>query len=129
MKTAIKSAIKNWAIEQFSGANFSDKRRIKRVIKIAENMAYNPGKSIPQLCDTFYDVKATYNVFKHEEATPDRLQKGHRSMVLDTINKPGEYLLIEDTSEISWFGNDPIQGLGPIDQGSSGLQGFFFNLF
>jgi hypothetical protein len=36
-------------------------------------------------------------------------------------------LLLEDTSELSWSGGASIEGLGPIGEGSEGLQGFLLH--
>jgi len=123
----LHSEINKWVEKQFNKALFSDKRRTKRIINIATKMAKYPGKSIPQLCNKFYDVKATYNIFKHSESTPEGIQMGHKSLVYDELKKKGEYLLTEDTSDMCWCGNDPIEGLGPIGVGSKGLQGFFLH--
>src|SRR5499426_2127774 len=82
-----------WAEKQFAGAKLTDIRRVARVKKIAETMAVHPGRSIPKLCDSPYAVKATYNLFKHEEATPDNIQAGHRAVVLQEMRQPGVYLL------------------------------------
>lgn len=71
-----------------------------------------------------YDVKAAYSFFRHPEATPEQLQLGHREVVCEQLQRPGQYLLLEDTSEMSWAGHQPIAGLGPIGSGASGLQGF-----
>ncbi|MEW6735885.1 MAG: transposase DNA-binding-containing protein [Acidobacteriota bacterium] len=113
-----------WAEINFSGAEMSDVRRTERAIKIAEAMAINPGCSIPALFERTYDVKATYNFFKHQEATPDNLQAGDRELVLTEMEEPGLYLLLEDTSELSWSGKKPIAGLGPIGKGEQGQQRF-----
>ena len=40
---------------------------------------------------------------------------------------PGHYLLLEDTSEISFSGREPIEGLGPIGEGNQGQQGFLLH--
>jgi hypothetical protein len=116
-----------WAEEQFAGAKLTDVRRVARVKKIAETMAVHPGRSIPKLCDSPYAVKATYNLFKHEEATPDNIQAGHRAFVLQERRQPGVYLLLEDTTELSWSGKQAIAGLGPIGNSAAGLQGFFLH--
>jgi hypothetical protein len=116
-----------WAEEQFAGAKLTDVRRVARVKKIAETMAVHPGRSIPKLCDSPYAVKATYNLFKHEEATPDNIQAGHRAVVLQEMRQPGVYLLLEDTTELSWSGKQAIAGLGPIGNSAAGLQGFFLH--
>jgi hypothetical protein len=82
-------APQRWAEEQFAGTKLTDIRRVARVKTIAEAMAVHPGRSIPQLCDSPYAVKATYNLFKHEEATPENLQAGHRALVLEAMRQPG----------------------------------------
>src|SRR5262249_23578015 len=67
------------------------------------------------------------NFFKHEEATPNNIQAGHRAVVLDKMRQPGVYLLLEDTTELSWSGKQAITGLGPIGNSAAGLQGFLLH--
>ena len=88
-------------------------------------MAVHPGRSIPKLCGSPYAVKATYNLFKHEEATPENIQAGHRAVVLREMQRPGIYLCLEDTTELSWSGKQAIAGVGPIGNSAARLQGFF----
>ena len=82
------------------------------------------GRSIPKLCGSPYAVKATYNLFKHEEATPENIQAGHRAVVLREMQRPGIYLCLEDTTELSWSGKQAIAGVGPIGN-AAGLQASF----
>lgn len=117
----------DWARRQFGGANLSDVRRVQRVVKLGRSMAENPGASIPELCETPYDVKATYNLFKHPEATPDNLQSGHRKLVHAQLRGQGVWLLVEDTSEFSWVTPRPIPGLGPTGNGNKHAQGFLLH--
>lgn len=117
-----------WAHTHFENAFATDVRRKNRIIKVAEMMARLPGKSIPQLVRSAYDVKATYQLFKHHESTPMKLQRGHREIVLEKINKePGLYLLVEDTSDIIFKGRNEIEGLGQIGNGKVGLKGFLLH--
>ena len=127
MQGSVHHAPKRWAEEQFTGAKLTDIRRVARVKTIAEAMAIHPGRTIPQLCDSPYAVKATYNLFKHQDATPDNIQSGHRALVLEAMRQPGVYLLLEDTTELSWSGKHAIAGLGPIGNSAAGLQGFFLH--
>lgn len=101
-----------------------DSRRDDRAVTIAAAMATFPDKSLPQLFAHTYDLKAAYNLFQHPEATPDNLQACHRQLVFEQLQQPGRYLLVEDTTELSWAGNQPRIGLGPIGTGANGLQGF-----
>src|SRR5688500_1683029 len=114
LQGSMHHAPKRWAEEQFAGAKLTDIRRVARAQTIAEAMAVHPGRSIPQLCDSPYAVKETYNLCKHEEATPENLQTGHRVLVREAMRQPGVYLLVEDTTELSWSGKHAIAGLGPI---------------
>jgi hypothetical protein len=115
----------SWAAEQFAGAKLTDIRRVARVKTIAEARAVHPGRRIPQRCRSPYAVKATYNLFKHEDAPPENLQAGHRAWVRDARRQPGVYRLLEDTTERSWSGQQTIAGLGPIGNSAAGLQGCF----
>ena len=85
------------------------------------------GTEYPKLCRSPYAVKATYNLFKHEEATPENIQAGHRALVREAMRQPGVYLFLEDTTELSWSGKQAIAGLGPIGNSAAGLQGFFLH--
>jgi len=90
-------------------------------------MAQRPGGSLPQLFATPYEVKAAYTLFRRPEATPDALQAGHREAVRSALRQPGVYLLLEDTSEMSWSGQQPRAGLGPVGTGAQGAQGFLLH--
>ena len=113
-----------WAETHFGEVDLGDPRRNQRAVTVAAAMATNPAQSIPQIFSTPYEVKAAYSFFRHPEANPENLQQAHRELVIEQLHKPGRYLLLEDTSEMSWSGNEPIPGLGPIGAGSAGLQGF-----
>ena len=74
--------IRSWAEDNSGAAHLSDERRVDRVVTIGEAMASNAGKTIPQMFASIYDVKAAYNLFKHEESTPENLQAGYQEKVL-----------------------------------------------
>jgi len=125
--TLHQQAPAQWAVQQFGGVELADVRRTRRVVRIAEAMAATPGRSLPQLFATPYEVKAAYTLFRRPEVTPDRLQASHREAVKAELQQPGEYLLIEDTTEMSWSGQQPKAGVGPIGHGSRGTQGFLLH--
>jgi hypothetical protein len=113
-----------WAVRNFGEIKLGDQRRTNRAIKIAQCMATNPGRTIPKLFNNPYDVKAAYNLFSNSDVNPDNLQSGHRALTLREMKEPGIYLLLEDTTELSWIGNLSIPGLGPVGDGAKGSQGF-----
>lgn len=113
-----------WARSNFSGAELSHRKRLDRAVTIAEAMAASPGVSLPQMFANPYDLKAAYTFLRHPEVTPDNLQAGHREVVLLEMEKPGRYLLIEDTTEIHCSENLEIEGLGPIGSSKERKIGF-----
>ena len=125
--TIHQAAPRVWAEQHFGDLDLGDLRRNQRAVTIATAMATNPTRSIPQMFLNPYDVKAAYSFFRHPEATPEPLQLAHREVVLEQLQRPGQYLLLEDTSEMSWSGQQPIAGLGPIGSGAAGLQGFLLH--
>ena len=117
-----------WAEQTFAQAQLGDIRRSQRAAAIAQALALQPGASIPDLFDEPYPIKAAYNLFDRTEATPDRLQAPHRAAVLAQMQAPGQtILLLQDTSELSWSGNQKVDGLGPVGPGKKGLQGFLLH--
>lgn len=118
-----------WISTQFDGATLGDVRRTRRTIQIAGQMVTRPGASLPQLAASRSDLKATYALWAHPTSTPEHLQAGHRSHVraaLETGTNP--VLLVEDTTVMSWAGNAPVAGLGPIGSGGdAGVQGFLLH--
>lgn len=115
---------REWAEGQFEGAELSDVRRVGRAITIAEALMESPGTSLPQLFARPYDLKAAYRFFRHPEVQPDTVQAGHREQVLLELEKPGRYLLLEDTTEILCAGAEEIVGLGPVGGSKEGQLGF-----
>ena len=118
---------RSWSLRHFGGCALRDRRRVKRVVALAEAMARHPECSLPRLFDRPYDVKAAYNLFKRPDATPENLQSEHRRLVREAVEQPGTYLLLEDTSDFVWRSEYEIEGLGPIGDGRANQQGFMLH--
>jgi hypothetical protein len=117
-----------WARAHFGKVDLGNFSRNCRVETIAAAMATNPGVPTPQLFSRTYDVAATYTLYDHHTATPDHLQQGHRAWVQGQLARPGTYLLLEDTTTVSFSHRHvAIPGLGAIGDGTAGYQGFFLH--
>ncbi len=115
----------NWAENNFANVFLGDIRRTERLVEVAAAMAEKPGSSLAKLGKTWYDIKAIYNLMKHEHMKPDIIQSYHRISVEKKIEETNnDILLIEDASELSWSGKEPIKGLGPVGSGNASDQGF-----
>ena len=114
-----------WAQRHFGTVQLGDVRRTRRVCRLAAGWARQPGASIPRLSGgQAYASKAAYQVLSHAQTTPEALQCAHRQQVRELIQRPGTYLLVEDTTELRWC-SDAAQrpGLGPVGRGRSAGQG------
>ena len=100
-------------------------RRARRVVRLAAGWAREPGASIPRLSQgQAYASKAAYQLLGHAQATPDALQAHHRQVVTWQLQAPGTYLLVEDTTELSWpEAAERRAGLGPVGPGKAYSQG------
>ena len=114
-----------WALTHFGGVSLGDLRRTRRVQTLVAGWARQPGATIPQLSGTQpYASKAAYSLLSLPTATPDALQAPHRQLVQSALQAEGTYLLIEDTTELSWP-EAPVrrEGLGPVGRGKARSQG------
>jgi len=115
---------REWAEAQFEEAELSEVRWVARAITLAEAVVARPGTSLPQLFARPYDLKAAYRFFRHPEVQPDTVQAGHREQVALELEKPGRYLLLEDTTEILCAGDEEIAGLRPVGGSKARRIGF-----
>jgi hypothetical protein len=114
-----------WAQTHFGGTVLGDARRSRRVVTLATGWARQPGASIPQLSTGLAGAsKAAYRLLDSAAATPEALQEPHQALVRQALQVPGTYLLVEDTTEVSWpEAEERRSGLGPVGPGKATSQG------
>lgn len=114
---------KAWAREQFSGCSLKDKRRTERLIKVAGQIANNPSGSLPDQTETWSDLKAAYRLFDCEDVTFEAIAGPHWERTRQ--QKPGQYLILDDTTELDFGIHRQIANLGPT--GNGGGRGFLLH--
>lgn len=114
-----------WAHHHFGTAALGDARRTRRLVTLAAGWARQPGASIPRLNQGQAGAgKAAYRLLDHPQATPDAFQAPHRHLVSQHLHAPGTFLLVEDTTELSWpEAAERRTGLGPVGPGKARSQG------
>lgn len=71
-----------------------------------------------------YASKADCQLLRHPQTTPDALQEPHRQLTAQQLQAPGSYLLVENTSELSWpEAAERRTGLGLVGPGKAASQG------
>ncbi len=118
MQTAAK-----WAQTEFDGVDLGDARRTARVVKCATALAQTPGGTLPEPLSTWSELKAGYRLLANPEVSFERLQQPHWQRTQQSCGGRGEYLLIEDTTQLDFTSHEAATGLGRI--GDDGGRGFF----
>jgi hypothetical protein len=115
--------VDQWAVEQFGDCNLGDKRRTKRAVHYAAQVASNPSGSTPDQTEDWNDCKAAYRLFNEEDVTFEALATPHWR---HTRNRaPGHYLILDDTTELDFGRYRQLKGVGPTGNGSG--QGFLLH--
>ena len=106
-----------WAQLEFALAELGDQRRTQRLVKMATCLAQTPTGTLPQAFPTWKELKAAYRLLDHLEFGPAEIQQPHRQCTLEACRQPGEYLLIEDTTELDYSSHRCTEQLGFIGNG------------
>lgn len=105
-----------WAEQQFADCRLGDRRRTKRLIKVAEQVANHPAASFPKQMQTWGDLKAAYGLFDAEQVTFEAIAGPHWRQTRSV--PPGRYLVVTDTTEIDFGYCRDIEGLSCIGKGT-----------
>ena len=111
-----------WAQLEFGLASLGDPRRTKRLVNIATHLAAAPGGTLPQAFPHWAELKAAYRFFGQRGVSFERILAPHLERTRQTCRQPGEYLIIEDTTQLDYSGHPATAGLGVI--GDGGGRGF-----
>ncbi len=106
-----------WAHREFASAELGDRRRAQRLVEMATRLAQSPTGRLPQAFPEWKDLKAAYRLLDHIEFGPEEIQQPHRQQTLEACRQPGEYLLIQDTTELDYSSHRRAEQLGFIGNG------------
>lgn len=106
-----------WAQTEFALAALGDQRRTKRLVSIAESLARSPGGTLPQAFPHWDQLKAAYRFLDQPKVSYEEILRPHWERTRASCREPGEYLLIEDTTELDYTGHPMTEELGPIGNG------------
>jgi hypothetical protein len=106
-----------WAQSEFALAELGDQRRTQRLVTMATCLAQTPTGTLPQAFPQWKDLKAAYRFLDHLDFGPAEIQQPHRQQTLAACREPGEFLLIEDTTDLDYSSHPKTQQLGFIGNG------------
>ena len=105
-----------WAQTNFGTCDLGDKRRTRRIVKVAEEIAAKPAAGLAYQFEHWGDLKAAYRLFDSERVTFEAVARPHWELTKQRAQ--GRTLIINDTTELDFDGRRDIEGLGPVGNGS-----------
>src|SRR5580658_7604451 len=108
--------------EEFAEANLGDKRLSRRLEHIADAAERVSGASLPQRAGSAAALEGTYRFFANEKVTPEALFDAHSGATVQRAAAESEVLVVHDTTEFRFGGEEPRNGMGWIN--SDHVQGF-----
>lgn len=111
-----------WAREQFWSAALCDLRLQRRLVEVAACIRENPRGTLPRALGEPMALKGAYRLLGNPKVTHERVLEPHIIATRDKCRVAGDYLIIEDTTALSFTQRGAAKGMGPLTQPSS--QGF-----
>ncbi len=112
-----------WAQINCGECQLGDKRRTRRLVQVAAEVARNPSASFPDQMRTWGDLKAAYNLFDEDDVTFQAVARPHWERTKGRTT--GRYLVIGDTTELDFGVHRDLPDLGPT--GNGGGWGFLLH--
>ncbi len=104
-----------WATQELAFSDLGDPRRKRRLVQMVEDLAAQPGASVPQACGTPAKTKAAYRFWDDGHVTPDAIQASHVQRTVERAQRQGRVLAVQDTTELDYAHHPHTQGLGPLE--------------
>src|SRR4051812_35458741 len=89
-----------WAQLEFSSVSLGDSRRRERLVQVASSLAERPGASLPQVFTDWAELKGAYRFFSNKAVSFEQIATPHWQRTWQSLTEPGEYLLIEDSTDL-----------------------------
>lgn len=106
-----------WAQLEFGSVELGDRRRTNRLVDMATHLAQNPGGTLPQAFDSWAELKAAYRFLDQPRNGWEEISAAHWQRTRAGCSEAGEYLLIEDTTDLDYTGGVGREDLGTIGDG------------
>jgi len=108
---------------EFSEAELGNKRRTRRLQRIAERLEAQPGKSLPQVLGSVSEREATYRFLNNENISFQGILTAHFEATAERARAHKELLCVHDVTQLEFGTPAPRKGLGRL-RGTKSSQGF-----
>lgn len=101
-----------WATNEFGEVDLGDKRRTKRLIRLAEERSENASGSIGACCGGQAGTKAAYRFLDNEAIGAEAILEGHYQASVGRAAGERIVLAVQDTTELNYTSHPATQGMG-----------------
>lgn len=110
----------DWVTQEFRGADLSDKRLDRRLVKTAQQLARSPTAPVNEACGDWASTQAAYRLFDNPKASTQAILKPHTAATVERMAAHGgPVLAVQDTVFFSYGQHPKTRGLGPIGKSNS----------
>jgi len=102
-----------WAEQTFGAVELGDRRRTRRLVAAATQIATHPGKPFTQIFD-WNELRGFYRVCHQTTATLQAVQGPHWQQTRQAMGQHALVLTIHDTSELDFTSHRRLSGVGQI---------------
>jgi hypothetical protein len=109
----------DWSHKQFWGAALDDVRLERRLVEVAARLRERPRGVLTQSMAEPSELKGAYRLFGNAKVTHGAIIAPHVTLTRGQCREPGNYLIIEDTTDLSFTHRGAIPGMGPLTKKTS----------
>jgi hypothetical protein len=110
------TSVDHWAEQNFGAVDLRHRRRTRRLVRSAADIARQPERSFPQIFD-WNGLRGFYNLCDQDVATLPTIQGPHWDLTRQAMSRVPLVLILHDTSELDFTDHHALQGAGPIGDG------------
>lgn len=106
-----------WAEYHFADADLGDRRRTRRLVQAAADIATHPQQSFTQVFD-WNDLRGFYRLCDEDAASHHAILQPHWQRTRQAIAHQPLVLILHDTTELDFTHHPALTGVGPIGDGN-----------
>jgi hypothetical protein len=111
--------------EEFQGAALGDRRRTRRLMKLAQALDERPDASYPDATVTDAGLEGAYRLLSNEAVSADAILAGHYEQTIERAAGEDWVIAVHDTTIFEFSGETERDGLGPLRGKGQGFLGHF----
>lgn len=115
--------VQRWAEEEFGEACLGDRRRTRRLVQLAAEVAARPAGTVTQACATSASREGAFRLLENASVTHAAIARCVQQATLQRCRARGEVFVAVDATSLKITDEQQTKGLGPIGTVNRGARG------